>query len=148
MKRIVVLILSIFTLFTFTNVYAKDTVYSLNKYNKETFKNIEKSYNSKNEVDGYIIAGSYELNEESKEETINEKVIIVKYNKTGNVLWTYTDDKATEETSNTLGYTYDENGKINGYFYTSTKTTEDNKRNVIVKLNLKGKLLEEKTSSL
>ena len=97
MKRIVVLILSIFTLFTFTNVYAKDTVYSLNKYNKETFKNIEKSYNSKNEVDGYIIAGSYELNEESKEETINEKVIIVKYNKTGNVLWTYTDDKATEE---------------------------------------------------
>lgn len=148
MKRIVVLILSIFTLFTFTNVYAKDTVYSLNKYNKETFKNIEKSYNSKNETDGYIIAGSYELNEESKEETINEKVIIVKYNKTGNVLWTYTDDKATEEISNTLGYTYDENGKINGYFYTSTKTTEDNKRNVIVKLNLKGKLVEEKTSSL
>ena len=75
MKRIAVLILSIFTLFTFTNVYAKDTVYSLNKYNKETFKNIEKSYNSKNETDGYIIAGSYELNEENKEETINEKVI-------------------------------------------------------------------------
>ncbi len=148
MKRIVVLILSIFTLFTFTNVYAKDTVYSLNKYSKETFKNIEKSYNSKNEIDGYIIAGSYETKEESKDEELSEKVIIVKYDKTGNVLWTYTDDRAKEESSNTLGYTYDEDGKINGYFYTSTKTTEDNKRNVIVKLNLKGKLVEEKTSSL
>ncbi len=148
MKRIVVLILSIFTLFTFSNVYAKDTVYSLNKYSKETFKNIEKSYNSKNEIDGYIIAGSYETKEEIKDEKLSEKVIIVKYDKAGNVLWTYTDDKAKEESSNTLGYTYDEDGKINGYFYTSTKTTEDNKRNVIVKLNLNGKLVEEKTSSL
>ena len=31
---------------------------------------------------------------------------------------------------------------------TNKETTEENKRNVIVKLNLKGKLVEEKTSSL
>lgn len=148
MKRIVVLILSIFTLVTFTNVYAKDTVYSLNKYNKETFKNIEKSYNSKNKNDGYIISGTYQEQVDSKEDETKEKVIIVKYDKSGNVLWTYTDDKAENETSNTLGYTYDETGKINGYFYTSIKTTEDNKRSVIVLLNLKGKLVEEKTSFL
>ncbi len=148
MKRIVVLILSIFTLVTFTNVYAKDTVYSLNKYNKETFKNIEKSYNSKNKNDGYIISGTYQEQVDSKEDETKEKVIIVKYDKSGNVLWTYTDDKADNDTSNTLGYTYDETGKINGYFYTSIKTTEDNKRSVIVLLNLKGKLVEEKTSSL
>lgn len=148
MKRIVVLILSIFTLVTFTNVYAKDTVYSLNKYNKETFKNIEKSYNSKNKNDGYIISGTYQEQVDSKDDETKEKVIIVKYDKSGNVLWTYTDDKANDESSNTLGYTYDETGKINGYFYTSIKTTEDNKRSVIVLLNLKGKLVEEKTSSL
>ena len=43
MKRLVVLVLTLITIFSCSNVYAKDTVYSLNKYNEEIYKTINKS---------------------------------------------------------------------------------------------------------
>ena len=60
MKRLVVLVLTLITIFSCSNVYAKDTVYSLNKYNEEIYKTINNSYSSKGKVDGYIVAGTYQ----------------------------------------------------------------------------------------
>ena len=74
MKKIVLLIISVISFFTYNiNVYAKDTVYSLNKYNDEKLTIIDKSYNSKNEIDGFIVAGTYNKKDTEKEE--NPQVI-------------------------------------------------------------------------
>ena len=53
MKKILFFI-TLFLLYTL-NVYAKDSVYSINKYRDEEFHYILKSYDSK----GYIAAGTF-----------------------------------------------------------------------------------------
>ena len=89
MKRLVVLVLTLITIFSCSNVYAKDTVYSLNKYNEEIYKTINKSYSSEGKVDGYIVAGTYQKKDNEESENKNSKAIVVKYDSYGKVLWTY-----------------------------------------------------------
>ena len=95
MKKINLAIISIIIFLININVvFAKDTVYSLNKYKEEKFTIIKDSYNASGTKDGLIIAGNI-LKETIKDEKDNEEyndyqVILVKYNKDGKVKWTFT----------------------------------------------------------
>ena len=150
MKKIVLLIISVISFFTYNiNVYAKDTVYSLNKYNDEKLTIIDKSYNSKNEIDGFIVAGTYNKKDTEKEE--NPQVIYAKMDTYGNTDWVHSyksEDAVSSNISNIL-YLYNDENKINGYgLIISIKDTNDTLKNIILKIDLKGKIIEEKSASL
>ena len=113
MKKIVLLIISVISFFTYNiNVYAKDTVYSLNKYNDEKLTIIDKSYNSKNEIDGFIVAGTYNKKDTEKEE--NPQVIYAKMDTYGNTSWVHSYKSANAVSSNISNvlYLYDEEKSI------------------------------------
>ncbi len=150
MKKIVLLIISVISFFTYNiNVYAKDTVYSLNKYNDEKLTIIDKSYNSKNEIDGFIVAGTYNKKDTEKEE--NPQVIYAKMDTYGNTDWVHSyksEDAVSSNISNIL-YLYNDENKINGYgLIISIKDTNDTLKNIILKIDLKGKIIEEKSASI
>ena len=150
MKKIVLLIISVISFFTFNiNVYAKDTVYSLNKYNDEKLTIIDKSYNSKNEIDGFIVAGTYNKKDTEKEE--NPQVIYAKMDTYGNTDWVHSyksEDAVSSNISNIL-YLYNDENKINGYgLIISIKDANDTLKNIILKIDLKGKIIEEKSASI
>lgn len=150
MKKIVLLIISVISFFTYNiNVYAKDTVYSLNKYNDEKLTIIDKSYNSKNEIDGFIVAGTYNKKDTEKEE--NPQVIYAKMDTYGNTDWVHSyksEDAVSSNISNIL-YLYNDENKINGYgLIISIKDANDTLKNIILKIDLKGKIIEEKSASL
>ena len=150
MKKIVLLIISVISFFTYNiNVYAKDTVYSLNKYNDEKLTIIDKSYNSKNEIDGFIVAGTYNKKDTEKEE--NPQVIYAKMDTYGNTDWVHSyksEDAVSSNISNIL-YLYNDKNKINGYgLIISIKDANDTLKNIILKIDLKGKIIEEKSASI
>ena len=150
MKKIVLLIISVISFFTYNiNVYAKDTVYSLNKYNDEKLTIIDKSYNSKNEIDGFIVAGTYNKKDTEKEE--NSQVIYAKMDTYGNTDWVHSyksEDAVSSNISNIL-YLYNDENKINGYgLIISIKDANDTLKNIILKIDLKGKIIEEKSASI
>lgn len=150
MKKIVLLIISVISFFTYNiNVYAKDTVYSLNKYNDEKLTIIDKSYNSKNEIDGFIVAGTYNKKDTEKEE--NPQVIYAKMDTYGNTDWVHSyksEDAVSSNISNIL-YLYNDENKINGYgLIISIKDANDTLKNIILKIDLKGKIIEEKSASI
>lgn len=150
MKKIVLLIIGVISFFTYNiNVYAKDTVYSLNKYNDEKLTIIDKSYNSKNEIDGFIVAGTYNKKDTEKEE--NPQVIYAKMDTYGNTDWVHSyksEDAVSSNISNIL-YLYNDENKINGYgLIISIKDANDTLKNIILKIDLKGKIIEEKSASL
>ena len=142
MKRLVVLVLTLITIFSCSNVYAKDTVYSLNKYNEEIYKTINKSYSSEGKVDGYIVAGTYQKKDNEESENKNSKAIVVKYDSYGKVLWTYAYGKDKNVDFNALTYLYDEESNVIGYEIILHDNNEN--KSYLIKINLSGKLLEEK----
>ena len=150
MKKIIMFICIIATLLFTNNAYAADTVYSLNKYDEEKFETIIDSYDKDMKQDGFIAAGTIlkETNKIDEEEYDDYQVILVKYDVTGKVKWTFNYGKTDVDQLDSLEYTYDEENKINGYLIVMNKSNdiEEEKSNtsVFVKVDLNGKLVEEK----
>ena len=150
MKKIIMFICVIATLLFTNNAYAADTVYSLNKYDEEKFETIIDSYDKDMKQDGFIAAGTIlkETNKIDEEEYDDYQVILVKYDVTGKVKWTFNYGKTDVDQLDCLEYTYDEENKINGYLIVMNKSNniEEEKSNtsVFVKVDLNGKLVEEK----
>ena len=150
MKKIIMFICVIATLMFTNNAYAADTVYSLNKYNEEKFETIIDSYDKDMKQDGFIAAGTIlkETNKIDEEEYDDYQVILVKYDVTGKVKWTFNYGKTDVDQLDSLEYTYDQENKINGYLIVMNKSNdiEEEKSNtsVFVKVDLNGKLVEEK----
>jgi len=153
MKKAVLIVVSIITLlFINFNVSAKDTVYSLNKFEEEKFNFILDSYNEKKEKDGVVVGGDIFKG------TANDigdfsplKTILVKYNYNGKVLWYFTYDENLTSTLNYLEYTYDDTGNIDGYLLVVSKSDSDkelslgsSKKTTFVKVDLTGKFEWEK----
>lgn len=160
MKKVVFIVILILTLiFTNVKVNAKDTVYSLNKYEEEKFSFIIDSYNKEGQKDGLIAAG--EISKGSIDEVSDydiSQVIVVKYNYNGEIVWQLPYGKTCHNTLDYLEYTYDENGNINGYLIIMPKTysvsgddeDEDEDRSKqasFIKIDLNGKVEWEKVSS-
>ena len=149
MKKVVMIICIITFLFFSKNVYAKDTFKSINKYEEESLNYIYKSYNKKNNNDGLITAGVYV---DKKEEEKDTQIIVVKYDESAKELWTYNYGKSTDDKLFYLNYSYDENNKINGYILVVNETKEKTDTKEItplfIRLDLDGKVVEEKLMSL
>ena len=152
MKKVVMIICIITFLFFSKNVYAKDIFKSINKYDEESLNYIYKSYNNKNKNDGLITAGIYtEKKDEDKEEK-DTQIIVVKYDESAKEVWTYSYGKSTDDKIFYLSYSYDENNKINGYILvvneTKDKTESKEISPLFIKLDIDGKVVEEKQMSL
>lgn len=153
MKRVVLVIISIFIFACYNNVYAKDTVRSINKYNDESLEYILKGYNDKQEINGFVSAGTF-LKETIKEENeYNDiQIMLVKYDKQGKLLWKYDYGKTKEDKLYYLTYSYNNENKINGYnIYvdkTYNKEEQQEQKIEIVRIDLKGKIIEEKELNL
>ena len=146
MKKVFLLIV---LLLSIQNVSAKDTVFSINKYEEENLTVIEESYNTEQKQDGFIVAGTIMKKEEDQDSENN--LIIVKYKKNGNTAWTYVYDKNIKEDNIDLTYLYNENQEIIGYIgiVELQNKEEDISSNIrLLKIDLNGELLEEKVPSL
>jgi hypothetical protein len=147
MKKLAVIIIGIFVLFTFNlNVYAKDTVYSINKYNEEKLTLLEKSYNDTYIEDGYITAGII-----NKKSTMTEtnKAILVKYDLTGNLMWKYVYNLDNITGISNLTYTYDSNGNVNGYLLNIPRVRDNTtSKSIFLCIDLDGKLVSDNSSNL
>ena len=128
------------------NVNAKDTLYSIGKYKEEELSYLEKSYNSKNEKDGFVVAGKY-LSSKDKS-TKKYQATLIKYNYQGEVVWEYKFENAPE--INALTYTYSVENTIDGYLVMAKEklNEEENEKNKIFKISLKGELVWEKEVNL
>lgn len=154
MKKLRNILLVVFILLIGINVSAKDTVYSVNKFDDEKLNIIKDSYNKDNKVDGLITAGTY-LKEKIEIDDVkydNYQVMIVKYKNDGKVDWTYRYGKTSSENITNILYSYDSNNKVDGYLLTINNsydiTNGNNPTSVFVKLDLDGKLVSEKDSGL
>ena len=155
MKRLnKILLVVVMMLIGIINVNAKDTVYSIGKYKDEEFKLIQESYNTEGKHDGIVTAGTYIKEKVEKDDTEydNYQVMLVKYKKSGKVAWTYRYGKTSSEIVNSLIYSYDENNNVDGYIIVVSNsydilTTNDSK-SYFVKIDLNGKLVYEKETSL
>jgi len=159
MKKASVLILSIIMILMYWyKVDAKDTLYTIGKYREEEFNFIAKSYNTKKEKDGIITTGKYLTNNEEKEDNNKEyKLFLNKYDSKGKNIWCFNYDEKTIGEIDSLTYTYDSEGLIDGYLISLTKVIEtpntdaENQTskenvNVFLKIDLKGnKVFEKKT---
>ena len=96
MKKVVFLIIYILFLILGMQVYAKDTIYSLNKYSEEEYQYILKSY-KEDTLDGFVVAGTYNHKK-------NTQIVLVKYNKDGSISWEYDYEKDSQEELNGLSY--------------------------------------------
>lgn len=155
MKKIIMFICIITTLFFVNDTYAADTVYSLNKYKEEMFETIIDSYDENMKQDGFIAAGTILKENKTEDDEIFDdyQVALVKYDVTGKVKWIFNYGKTDTDKLDCLEYTYDEENKINGYLIVMKKSNdieEEIKYNtsVFVKIDLEGKLVEEKETSL
>ena len=91
MKKSSFLIILLITIVYSFNVYAKDTVISLNKYSEEKFNFIEKAYDVEGKHTGYI-TGGHVLKEtiELEDNKYNDyQAIVVKYDDKNKVEWKY-----------------------------------------------------------
>ena len=165
----IILLIIIVTIIGTKNVLAKDTVYSINKYQEENLQFIKNSYNKKGQEDGFVVGGYYLKNaiEQENDEIKDYQIILAKYKETGESQWTYSYGKTREDKMDDLQYTYDENNKIDGYLITLEKTYDiieennleenriteesqilDNSNSTFLKIGLDGKLVWEKNSGL
>ena len=126
-------------------VFAKDTIYSINKYSEEKLEWIEKSYNENHKMDGMIVGGHLVR---TVEEEKNKDILILKYKKNGVLDWTYTEETEPEETIKSLNYTYDDENNIDGYLLTIEKDNNSTKSIQFLKLDLKGEIVWNVPSSL
>ena len=156
MKRIVTIIICIISILFISNfnVYAKDTVFSLNKYSYEELEFIEESYNKKGDIDGMVSTGTYlkELVDVDDKEYEDYQVMLIKYNDSGRLEWKYSYGKTIEDKVNSLSYTYDIDGNIKGYLLVVPKTKNVNENNgntpVFITVDLEGKEEDIKESNL
>ena len=156
MKRIVTIIICIISILFISNfnVYAKDTVFSLNKYSYEELEFIEESYNKKGDIDGMVSTGTYlkELVDVDDKEYEDYQVMLIKYNDSGRLEWKYSYGKTIEDRVNSLSYTYDIDGNIKGYLLVVPKTKNVNENNgntpVFITVDLEGKEEDIKESNL
>ena len=155
MKKIrLILIIITLLLLNIDNVFAKDTVYSINKYEDEKLIYIEDSYDKDNKVDGLITAGTYLKEKIEKEDTTYEdyQIMIVKYKKSGNREWTYRYGKTSAEEVSNILYTYNNDNKVDGYLIIVDNSydleTETTGRSLFIKIDLDGRLVEEKAINL
>jgi len=134
-----------------TDVFAKDTVFSLKKYEEEKLLFLEKSYDEDNNIDG-MVAGGMLLKEEKIEEELqkNYQIILIKYKEKGKVSWSYIEEDVEEDAFIDLDYTYTEERKIDGYLMTIKKLNEEEStiQTVFLKIDLEGNLLWEKPCGL
>lgn len=147
MKKILILIICSLTILLHGfNINAKDTLYSIGKYPEEEFSHIEKSYNSKNEKDGFVVAGKYLVSKDK--DTKKYQAILVKYNYQGEIIWNYKLENSPEITS--LTYAYSTENTIDGYLITTKEKNveEEKNQNKISKISLKGELVWEKECTL
>lgn len=150
MKKYSFILVLLITIFYSFNVYAIDNVVSMNKYDEEKFIFTEKSYNEDNNVDG-IIAGGYVLKEviDSGDEKYNDyQAIVVKYDNSSKLVWSYIYGKTDEDYLDYLNYSYDNEGNIDGYLLV-VKATNDigdpiNNESIFIKLSLDGKKVFDK----
>lgn len=132
------------------NVSAQDNVYSINKNDNEKFYYVIDTYNDKEEKDGNLLIGTFLKEEiEYNDQTFNnDQIMAIKYDDLGNIIWSYRYGKTSEDMLDTVTYTYDETGKINGYgiLIPTSYNIEEEKQSgtTILKLSLDGKLIEEK----
>ena len=144
-------IISIFILLCMSiNVFAMDTLYSINKYNNEELEFIKYSYNTDGNVDGIISTGTFLKKKIEKGEVdfYDYQVMLIKYSKSGKVKWKLDYGKTGEDEVYDLTYTYDEDGNINGYLVLMNKSydieeTSKLYRPLLLKVDLDGKLIEE-----
>lgn len=111
-------IICLFILFFGVDVYAKDSIYTLNKYSEEEYKYILKNNNN------YIVAGTYlkETITEDDAEYLDNQVMIVKYNKNGHIAWKYSYGLNMSDSLYALNYHYDNELNIDGYLLVVDKT--------------------------
>ena len=155
MKKVVILFITVITILLGNyNVYAKDTFKTINKYKEENLDYIIKSYDDKNKVDGLITAGTYiEEKKDSDDNLIEDKqVIVVKYDNEGKVIWKYDYGKNSEDTLFYLSYSYNPSGEIDGYLLVVNEINDTTEKNnpspTFIKLDKKGKVEKEQTTSL
>ncbi|MBQ3307107.1 MAG: hypothetical protein IJG68_02820 [Bacilli bacterium] len=152
MKKLIICLLSFLLLFT-PNVYAKDSVYSLNEHEDEEFFHLLRGYNEEGTVSGFVAAGHFtkKVQEEDKEYD-DIQVMLVKYKKNGTVLWNYQYGKSGEDSLYDFVYSYDEEHHVNGYllFVQETYEKEEEKPNryMILFVDLEGKLVSEAPCNL
>ena len=147
MKKIITVIICIISiLFAYNyNVYAKDTVFSLNKYSEEKLEFIENAYDKKGNIDGMVSAGTYlkELVDVDDKEYEDYQVMLIKYTNSGRLDWKYSYGKTMEDTVYGLSYTYDSKGNIDGYLLVVQKTGNINETTnispVFILVDLEGK---------
>ena len=149
------IIIAISILFQEYKVYAKDTIYSINKYSEENLNFIKKGYNNKNKRDGLIVGGHYleETIENDNGKYQNYQIILAKYNKAGEISWSFTYGNTKEDKIDYLEYTYNENNEIDGYLIALEKTYDIANQEVpedfsatLLKVDLDGNLSWEKSS--
>ena len=146
MKKLMIFI-GFLILITSFPVQAKDNLYSFHKYQEENYSFLEESYDSKGISDGMMVGGSF-LNDHEKYQTI-----LVKYKKNGDIKWTYTYEAENENFLEDLDYSYQEDGKIDGYLLTikeySSQVEQKNKeKTVFLKIDLDGQVVFQKSSDL
>lgn len=149
MKKVVVMIIGIITLLTCNQkVFAKDTFKTINKYEEESLEYIIKGYNEENKSSGLIVAGTYT---EKKEEQ-DTQIILQKYSEDEKEIWNYNYGNTIDDKLYYLTYSYSENNTINGYLLAveETKDKNDSKETspLFIKIDLDGKLVEEKLMNL
>ena len=78
-KVIIIFLISIGLFFTLPiETFAKDNIFSINKYQEENLTFIKDSYNEKQEKDG-ILVGGYYLKERRKKKNEEKSVNMIKY---------------------------------------------------------------------
>ena len=154
MKKSVFIIVLLVTIFYSLNVYALDTVVSMNKYDEEKFMFIENSYDAENKQDGFI-AGGYVLKEtieKEDKEYQDYQAIVVKYDNKNKVVWKYLYGKTKEDYLDYLSYSYNSDGIIDGYLLVVKPTVdigeEVSNESMFIKLSLDGKVVLEKPLTL
>lgn len=159
MKKLILVFISVITFFTCNyNVYATDTVYTINKNKDEKFYFTKDSYNSNGKIDGVVAAGSYlkETIEYNDTKYDDYQIMLVKYNDNGVVKWFYNYGKTSEDHIDYLTYTYDHEGNIDGYLLVLENTydvnqeiiEEQNSLSTFIKVGLDGKQVFEKQSGI
>ena len=129
MKKVVILGLEILLLLIGCHVYAQDTMYSLNKYEKEELRYLIEEKENK----GFVTVGTIETKEKEKE------LLFLKYQKTGTLEWEYHHKVEKDFEPVEIVYSYDLENKIDGYYLLEKKE----EGYFFLKINEKGKLVEE-----
>jgi len=120
MKKTFMVIICLFILLFGIDVYAKDSIYTLNKYSEEEYDFILKNKNS------FVVAGTFlktTLTEDDNE-YLDYQVMLVKYNKNNQIKWKYNYGSNMSDSLYALNYHYDSELNIDGYVLVVDKTMD------------------------